>query len=227
MGRVMSATGQKHMDLTRYTRFPRYVVNQRKKNVLVKRLKQPAALNMFTHTVEKNIATNLVSFLSKYKPEDRTQKKARLQTLAEAKAEGKEIAQKKPYFAKFGVNHVTSLIEKKQTKLVVIAADVDPIEVVLHLPALCRKQDIPYCIVPSKAVLGQVVHMKTCACIAITDVREEEKREFDSLVTAITGFMDSVDVHRDGHPVNGFKSVKRDELNAARIAREQANRREL
>ena len=38
----------------------------------------------------------------------------------------------------------------------VIAHDVDPIELVIWLPALCRKMGIPYCIVKGKARLGQV-----------------------------------------------------------------------
>ncbi|KAG9395788.1 Ribosomal protein L7Ae/L8/Nhp2 family [Carpediemonas membranifera] len=227
MGRVMSQEGHKHMDLTRYTKFPKYVKIQRHKQTLNQRLKTPASIHHFSHTLEKNVATNVVSFLSKYKPEDKTQKKARLQALAEAKAEGKEIAQKKPYFAKFGVKHVTTLIEKKQAKLVIIAADVDPIEVVLHLPALCRKQGIPYAIINGKAVLGQITHMSTCTCLAITDVREEEKREFDSLVQAISGFMEGVNVHQEGRNILGAKSQAVIDGVAARLAREQANRREL
>lgn len=38
----------------------------------------------------------------------------------------------------------------------VIAHDVDPIELVVWLPALCRKMEIPYCIVKGKARLGAV-----------------------------------------------------------------------
>lgn len=38
---------------------------------------------------------------------------------------------------KYGLNHVTTLIENKKAKLVVIAHDVDPIELVVFLPTLC------------------------------------------------------------------------------------------
>ena len=38
---------------------------------------------------------------------------------------------------KYGLNHVTTLIENKKAKLVIIAHDVDPIELVVFLPALC------------------------------------------------------------------------------------------
>jgi len=47
---------------------------------------------------------------------------------------------------------------------VLIAHDVDPIELVVWLPALCRKMNVPYCIVKGKARLGQVrVSEMSCA----------------------------------------------------------------
>lgn len=51
---------------------------------------------------------------------------------------------------KFGLKHVTKLIEDKKASLVVIAHDVTPIELVVWLPALCRKMGIPYCIMKGK-----------------------------------------------------------------------------
>merc|ERR1711865_36480 len=50
----------------------------------------------------------------------------------------------------------------KQTfdKLVIIAHDVDPIEIVMWLPSLCKARGIPYCIVKSKARLGALVGKK-------------------------------------------------------------------
>lgn len=55
---------------------------------------------------------------------------------------------------KFGINHVTELVESKKAKLVLIASDVDPIELVVWLPTLCRKKNVAFCIVKSKARLG-------------------------------------------------------------------------
>ena len=58
-----------------------------------------------------------------------------------------EVDKKKPMVVKYGLNHVTQLVEDGKAQLVVIAHDVDPIELVVWLPALCKKQGIPYCIV--------------------------------------------------------------------------------
>lgn len=77
--------------------------------------------------------------MKKYSPETKEEKKGRLTEAAKNKAENKEVAGKKPVVLKFGLNHVTSLVENKQAKLVLIAHDVDPIELVCWLPQLCRK----------------------------------------------------------------------------------------
>ena len=53
-----------------------------------------------------------------------------------------------------GTNETTKAIERAQAKLVVIAEDVDPPEVVAHLPILCEERRIPYVFVPSKEKLG-------------------------------------------------------------------------
>ena len=91
----------------------------------------------------------------------------------EKQSAGAQATSKKPVMLKFGLNHVTDLIEIKKAKLVVIAHDVVPIDLVCWLPALCRKKDVPYCIVKGKARLGQLVHKKACAVIAVDSVRKE------------------------------------------------------
>ena len=75
----------------------------------------------------------------------------RLTQLAEKKAAGKPETEKKPVVIKYGINHITKLIKSEKAELVCIAHDVDPIEMVVWLPALCRKMGVPYCIVKGKA----------------------------------------------------------------------------
>ena len=75
-------------------------------------------------------ATQLFRLLDKYRPETKQDKKARLKARAEARAAGKEDTPTKRALAiRHGVNTVTTLVEKKKAQLVVIANDVDPIEV--------------------------------------------------------------------------------------------------
>merc|ERR1712197_63260 len=89
-----------------------------------------------------------------------------------ARAEGKEDApSKRAPVVHHGVNTVTWVVEKKKAQLVVIANDVDPIELVMFLPALCRKMGVPYCIVKNKSRLGRVCRRKTTSCLAVTSVR--------------------------------------------------------
>ena len=76
------------------------------------------------------IASNLFRLLDKYKPETKQQKKARLRERAEKRQKsGDDAATKRPPVLRFGINSVTSLVEQKKAQFVVIAHDVDPIEV--------------------------------------------------------------------------------------------------
>ena len=84
---------------------------------------------------------------------------------------------------KYGINHVTKLVEEKKAKLVVIAHDVDPIEIVVWLPALCRRMDVPYLIIKGKARLGKLVHKKTCTAVALTEVRKEDQAKLDQIIS--------------------------------------------
>ena len=75
------------------------------------------------------VATQLFKLLHKYRPETKAEKKQRLKAAALKKSEGETVAAgKKPITVKYGINHVTNLIEQKKAQLVVIAHDVDPIE---------------------------------------------------------------------------------------------------
>lgn len=116
--------------------------------------------------------------LAKYCPETRKEKKTRLAAAAAAKSAEKGS---KPFHTKFGLNHVTQLVEEKRAKLVVLAHDVDPIEMIVFLPTLCRKFGVPYCFVRGKANLGKLVHQKTATCLALTGVRPEDFHDFETL----------------------------------------------
>merc|ERR1711924_504406 len=126
-------------DLSRFVKWPKYVRLQRQKRILMKRLKVPPTINQFNKTLDKNVAENLFKLLGKYRPEDKAAKKERLLAEAAAQEKGQTVDKKKPVVIKYGLNHVTQLIEAGKAQLVVIAHDVDPIELVLWLPTLCKK----------------------------------------------------------------------------------------
>lgn len=75
-------------------------------------------------------ATQLFKILDKYRPESAIAKKMRLKERAEEKVAKKEdTPTKRPNVVRSGTNTVTTLVEQKKAQLVVIAHDVDPIEV--------------------------------------------------------------------------------------------------
>jgi len=203
---------QPKRDLTRFVKWPEYIRFQRQKVILSQRLKVPPAIAQFSHTLDKNTAAQLFKLLDKYRPESKQEKKARLTATATAIAGGKDAQKdtKKPIYAKYGLNHVVALVEAKKAALVVIGHDVDPIELVIFLPALCRKMGVPYVIVKGKARLGTVVHKKTAAVVAIQEVRSEDDRELATLISAAkANFSDKYEEQRRvwGGGIRGNKSA--------------------
>lgn len=216
---------QPKRDLSRFVKWPKYIRVQRQKAVLQKRLKVPPPIHQFSQTLDKTTAVKMFKLLEKYRPESALAKKQRLKKIAEAKAQGKEYTpKKKPTSIRAGTNTVTKLVEQKKAQLVVIAHDVDPLELVLFLPALCRKMGVPYCIVKGKARLGLLVRRKTCTALALTGVEAGDKGNLGKILEAVRNNYN--DRHEEirkhwGGGILGSKSL-------ARIAKlERAKAREL
>jgi len=75
-----------------------------------------------------------------------------------------------------GTNESTKAIERAVAKLVVIAEDVDPPQVVAHLPILCEERKIPFMFVPSKLELGRAAGIDVgCAAVSVLDGGEGAK----------------------------------------------------
>nr|TKS08223.1 60S ribosomal protein L7a [Populus alba] len=214
-------------DLTRFVKWPHVVRIQRQRRILKQRLKVPPAVNQFTKTLDKNLATQLFKLFLKYRPEDKAAKKERLLKRAQAESEGKTVETKKPIVIKYGLNHVTYLIEQNKAQLVVIAHDVDPIELVVWLPALCRKMEVPYAIVKGKSRLGAIVHKKTASVLCLTSVKNEDKLEFSKVLEAVkANFNDKFDEHRKkwGGGIMGSKSLAKSKAKERVLAKEAAQR---
>ncbi len=72
-----------------------------------------------------------------------------------------------------GTNETTKAIDKGQAQLVIIAEDVEPEEIVMHLPSLCDEKKIPYIFVPSKQDLGRASGLDVgTASLGVADAGE-------------------------------------------------------
>ncbi|MFA5126171.1 MAG: 50S ribosomal protein L7Ae [archaeon] len=81
---------------------------------------------------------------------------------------------------KGGINEVTKAIERGTAKFVVIAEDVSPKEIVMHLPLLCDEKQIPFSYVATKKELGEKAGLKT-ATASIAIVESEAEAELKEL----------------------------------------------
>jgi len=74
-----------------------------------------------------------------------------------------------------GANEATKQVERGQAKLVVMAEDVTPEEVLAHMPILCEEKNIPYAYVPSKQELGSAAGLNVpTAAVAILSPGKEK-----------------------------------------------------
>ncbi|ESL05529.1 60S ribosomal protein L7a [Trypanosoma rangeli SC58] len=180
-------------------RWPTFVTMQRKKRVLQRRLKVPPALHQFTKVLDRSSRNELLKLVRKYAPETRKARKERLSKVAEEKKNNpkKTVSTKAPLSVVTGLQEVTRTIEKKTARLVIIANNVDPIELVLWMPTLCRANKVPYAIVKDKARLGDAIGQKTATCVAITDVNAEDEAALKNLVRSVNArFLARSDVIR-------------------------------
>jgi len=175
-------------DLTRFTKWPKYIVMQRQRSLLLQRLKVPPSIHQFhkDQCLNSNQAREVLALLHKYRPETKKAKLIRLKKAAIKQVAGEDNGLvKSPVYLQQGVNKVVTQVTQKKAKLVVISHDVDPIEVVLFLPALCRKMGIPYCILKSKARLGALVRRKTCAAVCLNDVEDSSKGQLNKVIESV------------------------------------------
>ena len=85
--------------------------------------------------------------------------------VAEASYEALRLARETGSIKK-GTNETTKAVERGLAKLTLIAEDVDPPEVVAHLPLLCEERGVPYVYVPSKGRLGEAAGINVSAASA-------------------------------------------------------------
>ena len=121
---------------------------------------------------------------------------------------------------------MTTLIEQKKAKLVIIAHDVNPIELVIWLPALCRKLDIPFAIVKGKSRLGTVTHKKTTSVIALTSVNKEDEAKLKTLGDNFKAQFNEIIERKWGGGVMGLKTQAKLEKRRQQIEAEEKKKAE-
>ena len=84
-----------------------------------------------------------------------------------------------------GTNEVTKAIERGIAKLVVISEDVDPPEIVAHLPILCNEMNIPFVFVPQKELLGQAISIDIGTAAACIVEPGDAKATLDKIIDSL------------------------------------------
>ncbi len=86
---------------------------------------------------------------------------------------------------KRGTNETTKSVERGLAKFVVIAEDVDPEEIVMHLPPLCREKNIPFGYVPSKFELGRAAGIDVAAASVAIIEPGDAKEKLEEVIREI------------------------------------------
>jgi len=84
---------------------------------------------------------------------------------------------------KKGANEATKALNRGKSELLLLAADTEPIEILMHLPLLCEDKNVPYVFVRSKQGLGRAcgVSRPVIACSIIQNEGSQIKSQIDTL----------------------------------------------
>eukprot|EP01105_Mastigella_eilhardi_P007320 TRINITY_DN18806_c0_g1_i1.p2 TRINITY_DN18806_c0_g1~~TRINITY_DN18806_c0_g1_i1.p2 ORF type:complete len:130 (-),score=51.31 TRINITY_DN18806_c0_g1_i1:34-423(-) len=84
---------------------------------------------------------------------------------------------------KKGANEATKTLNRGISEIIVMAADTEPLEILLHLPLLCEDKNVPYVFVPFKIELGRAcgVSRPVIACSIITAEGSQLNNQIQSL----------------------------------------------
>ena len=84
---------------------------------------------------------------------------------------------------KRGANEATKTLNRGISEFIVLAADTEPLEILLHLPLLCEDKNVPYVFVPSKAALGRAcdVSRPVIACSVVANEGSQLRNQIKNL----------------------------------------------
>eukprot|EP01100_Stratorugosa_tubuloviscum_P007081 TRINITY_DN2982_c2_g1_i1.p1 TRINITY_DN2982_c2_g1~~TRINITY_DN2982_c2_g1_i1.p1 ORF type:complete len:129 (-),score=53.67 TRINITY_DN2982_c2_g1_i1:79-465(-) len=86
-----------------------------------------------------------------------------------------------------GANEATKCLNRGISELIVMAADTEPLEILLHLPLLCEDKNVPYVFVASKEALGRAcgVSRPVIACAITTNEGSQLKNQIQKMKDSI------------------------------------------
>ena len=84
---------------------------------------------------------------------------------------------------KKGANEATKTLNRGISEFIIMAADTEPLEILLHLPLLCEDKNVPYVFVRSKAALGRAcgVSRPVIACSVTTNAGSQLVKQIEKL----------------------------------------------
>lgn len=118
---------------------------------------------------------------------------------------------------KKGINEVTKSIERNLATLVVLAGDVEPEEVVMHIPTLCEQKKIALVYVPTKVEVGNAVGINVpCSAVAIEKAGDGEAT-VKEVISKLTGKAPEAKAHHAA-PAEGAAPAKKEQAAPAAAA---------
>ena len=84
---------------------------------------------------------------------------------------------------KKGANEATKTLNRGIAECIILAADAEPLEILLHLPLLCEDKNVPYVFVKSKTALGRAcgVSRPVISCSIVTNEGSQLKPEIETV----------------------------------------------
>ncbi|TFL02910.1 50S ribosomal protein L30e-like protein [Pterulicium gracile] len=91
---------------------------------------------------------------------------------------------------KKGANEATKTLNRGIAEIIILTADTEPLEILLHLPLLCEEKNVPYIFVASKAALGRACNVSrpVIAC----SITSADTKELASQITTIKNAIDKL-----------------------------------
>ncbi|KAJ3725754.1 50S ribosomal protein L30e-like protein [Lentinula raphanica] len=84
---------------------------------------------------------------------------------------------------KKGANEATKTLNRGVAEFIILTADTEPLEILLHLPLLCEEKNVPYVFLPSKAALGRACNV-TRPVIAVS-ITTGDSRELSNQINTV------------------------------------------